>query len=596
MIFPYGISDFRKITTKGYFYCDRTDRIPLIEKGDYLLFLRPRRFGKSLLLSMLANYYDVARKDQFEEMFGNLRIGQNPTPLHNSYFILKWDFSCVDPFGNAENIRRALHDHINSGIEGFIRYYENFDLGHIRVDYENAVSSIASLITAVRMTPYPIYLLIDEYDNFANEVMMGVRQGKGIYEALVYEEGPLKTLFKTIKSSTSDSVFDRIFITGVSPVVMSDITSGYNIGENIYLDETFNDLCGFREEEIRDALRATAAECGLDDRKAEEALSLMRVYYNGHMFSQEAEELVYNPTLSLYFMKAFHNKCKYPREMLDENLAADEAKLRYISNIAKGRELLAKLMRKDDQLISRLSSRFGIHKMLSDHSRDSRFIASFLYYFGVLTINRETEEGEINLKIPNLVIRSLYAERIREMLLPDPNDRDDGVIAAKELYTKGNMKPLCDFIETSFFKVFHNPDYKWANELTVKTIFLTLLYNDTLFIMDSEQEIGRRYTDLTMIVRPDMRRFKVSDILIEFKYVKLKEAKITGEKAGKLTAKELQELPVMKENMEQAKNQVREYGDELERKYSDLRLRRYAVVSLGFERLWWEEILGRDAK
>ncbi|MCP4108166.1 MAG: AAA family ATPase, partial [Desulfobacteraceae bacterium] len=269
----------------------------------------------------------------------------------------------------------------------------------------------------------------------------------------------------------------------------------------------------------------------------------------------------------------------------------DEAKLRYVSHIAKGRELLARLMRKDELVISKLSSRFGIHKMVSDQSRDSRFIASFLYYFGVVTIDMETPDGKLNLKVPNLVIYGLYIENIKEMLLPDPFERDDGVLAAEQLYTKGNMKPLCDFIETSFFKVFHNPDYKWANELTVKTIFLTLLYNDILFIMDSEQEIGRRYTDLTMIVRPDMRRFKVSDILIEFKYIKLKEAKITGEKAGKLTEKELQELPVMKENMEQAKNQVRQYGDELERKYSDLRLRRYAVVSLGFERLWWEEIL-----
>ncbi len=255
MKFPYGMSDFKKMITQNFYYCDRTDWIPLLENGAYLLFLRPRRFGKSLLLSMLANYYDVALQDRFERIFGHLNIGQNPTPLHNRYFIMHWDFSCVDPSGDANEIKKALHGHINSRINKFrVKYASYLDIP-IEIDPDNTINSIEAVVTSTQMTDYPIYLLIDEYDNFANEVMTGMRQDtQSRYEALVFGEGPLKTLFKAIKASTSDSLFDRIFITGVSPVVMSDITSGYNIGENIYTDESYNDLCGFTEAEIKAVL------------------------------------------------------------------------------------------------------------------------------------------------------------------------------------------------------------------------------------------------------------------------------------------------------------------------------------------------------
>ncbi len=408
MKFPYGICDFRRIITQGYFYCDRTDRISLLEKGEYLLFLRPRRFGKSLLLSMLTNYYDVARKDQFHELFGHLKIGKNPTPLHNRYFILEWDFSCVDPSGTAQDIKRALHDHVNVCIENFVSYYRDYLPEKVRIDPQNAITSIRSLISAVRMASYPIYLLIDEYDNFANEVMMGVRhEKKDIYEALVYEEGPLKTLFKAIKSSTKSSLFDRIFITGVSPVVMSDITSGYNIGENIYLNPDINDLCGFTGPEINNAVKKIGKQCGFSVQAADDAVSLMRTYYNAYLFAPDADTPVYNPTLAIYFMKAFDENCKYPRKMLDSNLAADEAKLRYVSRLSRGKRLLADLMKDEHHVvIPDLADRFGIQEILTDKSKDNAFLASLLYYFGVLTMDGETAQGKLRLKVPNLVMKN----------------------------------------------------------------------------------------------------------------------------------------------------------------------------------------------
>ena len=591
MKFPYGISDFKAIATQGYFYCDRTDKIPMLEDSKSQLFIRPRRFGKSLVLSMLENYYDVAKADEFDEIFGNLAIGKNPTKLRNSYFILRWDFSCVDTTGSVKEIKQALYDHINFCIKGFLLYYRDYNLPEVEVDRNNCINSINSLISSVRMTPYPIYLLIDEYDNFANTIMMGVQNEKIRYNALVHDEGILRTLFKAIKSSTSGSMFDRVFITGVSPVVLSDITSGYNIAENIYFQPKFNDLCGFRQNEVREVVEQIVAECDFDAKKTDDALALMKIYYNGYLFALGLDEYIYNPTLCLYFFKQFQEMCSYPRKMLDSNLAVDESKLEYIAAIPMGRDILLSMMQKDHQvMIEDISDRFGVKEMLTDNSKDNTFLASFLYYFGVLTLAGENPEGDVILKVPNLVIQSLYVERVQKMLLPEPGDRDDGKFAAKQVYQKGIMQPLCDFVENRYFTVFKNRDYRWANELTLKTAFLTLLYNDILYVMDSEPEINRRYADLTMIIRPDKRHFKIFDVLIEFKFVTLKEAGITGEQAGQLPEDELYNMPKIKKTLEEGEKQVVLYGKKLDNKYGNLRLQKFVVTALGFERVCFKKI------
>jgi len=408
MKFPYGISDFKTITTEGYFYCDRTDKIPLLENSKSQLFIRPRRFGKSLVLSMLENYYDVAKKDEFDEMFGHLAIGKNPTSLRNSYYILKWDFSCVDTTGDADYIKQMLFDHINGCIEGFLLYYRDYNLPDVTVDRNNAISSIKSLINSVRMTSYPVYLLIDEYDNFTNTVMMEIQKDKERYNALVHDEGILRTLFKAIKSATSGSMFDRVFITGVSPVVLSDITSGYNVAENIYFHPKFNNLCGFREGEVYTVLENIVKKCGMGAKKPDEALDLMKTWYNGYRFAFGLDEYIYNPTLCLYFFKQFQDMCSYPRKMLDSNLAVDESKLEYIAQIPMGEDILFSMMQKDHHVVVKdISDRFGIREMLDESSKDSSFLVSFLYYFGVLTLAGETDDLRLKFKVPNLVMQSL---------------------------------------------------------------------------------------------------------------------------------------------------------------------------------------------
>ena len=318
---------------------------------------------------------------------------------------------------------------------------------------------------------------------------------------------------------------------------------------------------------------------------------LARTYYDGYRFCRGEAENVYNPTLCLYFFKQFQEECVIPFEMLDANLAVDETKLEYISRLPQGKELIMHLSQRTQELVvDSVSKRFGVKDMLTDMSKDKRFLASYLYYFGVLTLDSITDRGQSILKVPNLVMQSLYVERVQRMLLPDPATRDDGIRAAELVYQKGDIGPLCEFVQNSYFQVLANRDYRWANELTLKTAFLTLLYNDILFIMDSEPETGRGYADLTMIIRPDQRRFKLFDVLLEFKFVALKELGLKGEEIRGMEEEELRKLPSVRQNFREAASQARGYAATLNEKYGNLRLQTFVVVSLGFERVLWEKL------
>jgi hypothetical protein len=592
MKFPYGVSDFQKIIEEHYFYVDRTDRIPLIEgAGDQLFFLRPRRLGKSLLVSMLENYYDVAKAERFESLFGHLAIGKNPTALHNKYLILKWDFSAIAPQGNTEQIRRALYNYINQSIKELTAYYKKLLTDEPDINPDDAQASFLSLLALIRLSPYKLYLLIDEYDNFANEIMMGGQpDSKDRYKALLYGEGLIKSLFKLIKSSAAGGGLDRVFFTGVSPIVLADITSGYNIAEDISSDKEFSDLCGFRDSETADTLDQIASECDYSHEETEEALTMVRTFYDGYCFSYHTDTRVYNPTLAIYFFKKFQKYCEYPLNMLDSNLSTDRNKLRYISRIPYGDELIIQTLTVGTVSVPLLSNSFGIEDMLT-MNKDTIFMASLLYYFGVLTLGQKNMLNEFMLHIPNLVVRKLYAEEIKNMFFPDISIREDSTRAAQALYLNGQIQPLCDFIESRYFKVYDNRDYRWANELTVKTAFLTLLFNDIHYIMDSETALEKKYADLTMILRPDARQSQLLDILIEFKFVSLSDAGLTAEKAQSLSIEELKAIPLVKEKLSQSRTQLADYREILEKKYGEsLRLHCYGVASVGFERLVWEEV------
>ncbi|MDM8514956.1 AAA family ATPase [Desulfobacterales bacterium HSG16] len=592
MKFSYGISDFHELITQDYFYIDRSDRIPLIEEaGVHLLFLRPRRFGKTLLLSMLKNYYDIAKAGEFTQLFGNLNIGKNPTDLHNRFFVLKWDFSAVSSTGEPKEIQQALYRYVNGSIEDFALYYKNLLPIKIKIYPEDALASFQSLLLAVRQTSHKLYLLIDEYDNFANEVMMGSRKiSQSRYKALVYGEGCLKSLFKVVKSATEGQGLTRSFITGVSPVVMSDITSGHNIAESIYLKPQFNDLCGFLETEIDHTLKSIVEKCGMSSDELAQALNMMKKYYNGYRFGHKSIGFIYNPTLAIYFMKSFQSDCEYPEEMLDENMAMDRGKITYISRLPQGGQVIVDALNDKKPLsLHRLSRRFGVEDMMNA-VKDDVFMISLLYYFGVLTFGGRTKGGKHILKIPNLVVKRLYLERLSEILLPETN-RNEASGIVENFYGTGDMKPVCDFIEQHCLKIYDNRDYRWANELTIKTIFLVLLFNDIFYITESENELERHYADMTMIVRPDMREYRLLDFLIEFKYVELAANELTGKMISQMTYEKLTALKPVKKKIAESKKMLEKYRRSLNSKHKEiLNLRTFCVVAVGFDRLVWKEI------
>jgi hypothetical protein len=589
--FPYGLRNFYDLITENYFYVDRTNHIRVIEDyGRELIFLRPRRFGKSLLLSMLENYYDLAKAEEFERLFGHLAIGKNPTPKHNQYFVMTWDFSLVKAQGDIIVIEKALYDHVNNAIDEFATRYENWLKHEIRIDPNNAVSSFESLLTSVKQSGHRLYLLIDEYDNFANELMIAHhKETPSRYETLLSGEGIVKTLFKAVKSAGGGRGLERTFVTGVAPVVLSDMSSGYNVAEHIYLRHQFNDLCGFLDSEIEKALTQIAQECDFPEEKVQQALFLMRTFYDGYRFSEYAKELIYNPTLALYFLKNFQQECQFPKQLLDDNLAMDKGKLTYISSLPYGEPVIVQALNEQPLLtLEQLSKGFGVSDMLYA-VKDTQFMVSLLYYFGILTLAGENEDGELEFQIPNLVIRKLYVEKLKELLLPQLTDQNQSRQLAKQFYKTGDLQPLCEFMEQRYFKVFDNRDYFGANELTIKTAFLTVLFDDIFYIMDSETELERRYADLTMILRPERRKSSHLNFILEFKYVSL--GSLTGEKVREMSSEEIKALSKVQQQFTDAKVQLLDYEKRLKNKYDDtLKLHLISVVALGFERVVWEKV------
>ncbi|MCK5524565.1 MAG: AAA family ATPase, partial [Thiomargarita sp.] len=510
--------------------------------------------------------------------------------LHNQYFVMTWDFSAVSPQGDVTQIRETLHRYINTCIQNFAVKYQHWLPVNISIEPADAQASFQSLLTAVQQTPYRLYLLIDEYDNFANELMIGHRkESPSRYQTLLSGEGALKALFKAVKAAASGRGLERVFITGVSPVVLTDMSSGYNVAENIYLRHEFNDLCGFLETEIVETLNQVAKECDFSEHQVQQALLLMRSFYNGYCFSQKSKELIYNPTLALYFIKSFQQDCEFPNEMLDENLAMDRGKLTYISELPKGEQVIVQAINNEPLTLTRLANRFGVEDMLST-VKDTRFMISLLYYFGILTLNGKTEWGEFCFKIPNLVVRSLYVERLFDRLLPQ-EEREEVQLMAKRFYQTGDLQPICDFMEQRYFKVFDNRDYRIANELTIKTAFLTLLFDDIFYIVDSETEVEKRYADLTFIIRPEQRSLPLYDFILEFKYLGLKEMGLSSEKLRKMRVDELFACASVKQKLTESKQQLLDYKTRLQSKSGEkLRLQLISVVAMGFERVVWQRV------
>ena len=606
MKIPYGVADFYSLRTEGEVYVDRTDRIAVVEDlGKRLLFLRPRRFGKSLWLSTLASYYDLRHSDEHGRLFGDLAIGEKPTALAHRFFVLRWDFSDIDPdppLGEGSRVRRIgaeIHRYLNRSVKDLLSDYEAHLPRAVEVD-DDAFRTLDSLLAAIRRTPYRVYLLIDEYDNFANEVLTADRAD---YEELVTSDGPFKRLFKWVKAAMGGGKgLDRLFITGVSPLVMSDVTSGMNITKSVFLYPELSSLCGFTSTEVRRLLADLHAEKaavstvspplgppeGTVPWGVEAARDVLRDWYNGYRFAADTREAIYNPTLVFYFLDHLQRTGAYPEQMLDANLAADEGKLEYLAQAAAGQDAVVDLIRMERPLeIRQLLDRFTLRTLLERSAQDASFLGSYLFYFGMLTLRAgRTATKTLELEVPNEVVRGLYVERIREILMPVGASRTAADEILFAFLRDGDLSPLLDFIETTLFPTFSNRDATWANELTIKTVFLTLLWNEAAYITHSEPELDHRYADLCLLRRPDARTSSLWDLLFEFKRLSLRELGMSGKDVKTQSRSELMQHDLVKDALDQAEAQVAAYRAALERSRGEpLKLRSYAVVALGFERL-----------
>ncbi len=588
--FPYGIADFRSIRHQGMVYVDRTAHIRDLEDlGQTLVFLRPRRFGKSLWLQTLANYYDLRRKAEFDELFGDLAIGRDPTPLRCRYFVLQWNFSNVDPTGGVEQIAESLRRHVSYQVEAFLSDYGSHLAGRVKTD-GSADAILASLLAAIRQTPYKLYLLIDEYDNFINEVMV---EDAETYHALFGKEGPYKQLFKSVKAATEGQGLERVFITGVSPIALNDLTSGFNIAENVSLEPALAGLCGFRDREIGDLLAAVAAERRLSSEAVEQAVDTMRTWYNGYRFAKNADDLVYNPTNALYFLKHLGRHGTPPEKLHDENLRTDRGKLAFIARTAAGAGVVERLTEGPGEIdVPQLEPTFSLADLTNRLAKDRGAVASFLYYMGLLTLARG---ADVRLKVPNLVVHRLFLDRLLEIYLPAFDDSYEAREVAMRFFGSGELQPLLTFFERKLLPVFSNRDRgshggSGVNETVIKTLFLSLLFDDTRYVTYSELELEQSYADLCLLVRPEMRPHGYFDLLFELKVVRRAALGKAGQELRAMDDAALRRLPGVAKAFSEGRDQADRYRAALIKRHQKLNLRTYVVVAVGLERMLGDEI------
>jgi len=592
--FPYGIADFQSIRRHGMYYADRTAHVRDLERlGRTLVFLRPRRFGKSLWLQTLATYYDLRLGEDFDALFGGLAAGRDPTPERGRYFVLQWNFSEVSARGSVDEIARHLHSYLNQQIEDFLVSYDGHLAGTVKIEAD-ATGTLRHLLTRIRQTPYKLCLLIDEYDNFVNEIMV---QDAATYRALFEQDGPFKEVFKSVKSGAEGQGLERVFVTGVSPVALNDLTSGFNNAKDVSHHPALASLCGFSEEELRGALSRIAGERALDA-GPEELLDVMRTWYNGYRFAGDSEDLVYNPTNALYFLEHLAEFGRAPQALHDQNLRTDRGKLAFLARTSSGSGVIEQLTEGDGTVkIRRLETGFSLDDLLTRIGKDDQFVASFLYYMGLLTRTRDVPP---RLRIPNLVVRKLFLDRLLEIFLPRPDEYRAAHRAADAFFEDGDLRHLLDVFEQNLLPVLSNRDRGTApkrpgasgggaNEMVIKALFLSILFDDTRYAVFSELELEKRYADLCLLVRPEMRRHGFFDVLFEFKLVRRAELGKTGEELREMDDAALRRLPPVAAALAAARQQVLAYRGALVRKLGAAEPRCYVVVAVGLERLLGEE-------
>ena len=505
---PYGISNYEKIVNDGYYYVDKTMYIEKLENlpETNIMFLRPRKFGKTLFTSVLENYYDKNKKDSFEKLYGNTYIGKNPTKLKNSYCILRFNFSGINT-ENEETTMKGFKEKVTISIEGFTKKYGI----EFYINPEQTVEGMTrSLIEAfkIQKPQEKIYIIIDEYDHFANE-LLGFNTEQ--FRNLVSKNGKVRKWYEILKEGT-ETVVDRIFITGVAPITLDSLTSGFNIGTDITQDEEFNEMIGFTEEELKEILKNQ--EISLKEQ--EKIIPIMKENYDGYKFCLKAKNQIYNSNMCLYFLSRYIRLGEIPDKLIDTNIASDYSKIGKMLDLCKGENRL-EILRKTVQgepIVNTIIEKFNPAIEFTEND-----MISMLYYLGYLTISGELV-GIPELTIPNKVMKEIYADYFMQMMDKEAEFRIDNNANQEiliQLAKEGRIDKIVEILKI-YLNNLSNRDLIKFDEKYIKLIFYCIAMNIKAYSTKSEMEVNRNYPDILLVPRDSSKGYKA--VMVEFKYIK----------------------------------------------------------------------------
>lgn len=517
---PYGMQNFEDIRERDCYYVDKTPFIEEIEEANkYFFFIRPRRFGKSLTLSMLENYYDINKRDKFEKLFGGLYIGENPTPERNSYLVIHLNFSEVAT--GIDDYKKGLDGHCNIMFNHCCSVYSHLlppDTKEEMNSKDGAVEQLACLCQKATEAGQRIYLFIDEYDNFTNMILAN-EEHLMRYRQQTHGEGYLRRFFNTIKGAAGGAL-GRVFVTGVSPVTMDDLTSGFNIGTNYSLYPRFNEMTGFTEEEVIEMLSYYASILPFSH-TVDELIKEIKPWYDNYCFAEEAygKTTMYNSVMVLYFLDNYiEGDYNIPKKMVETNIRVDYDKIRMLIRHDKA-------FRHDASIIQSLVTKGFVTGTLNENFPAERIndpdnFLSLLFYFGMVTI-AGTYQGNTKFIIPNEVVR----DQMFTYLLDTYKENDltfeqyeKNNLESKLAY-EGDFKPYFSYI-ADCLKRYSSQRDKQKGEAFVHGFTLAMVSQCRFYRPISELDNDGGYADIFLLPLCDIYKDMTDSYIVELKYCK----------------------------------------------------------------------------
>ena len=511
---PYGVSDFESVIRDNLYYVDKTMYIPMLEEQPRnLMFIRPRRFGKSLLLSMLKTYYDKAKKDQFEEIFGSLWIGKHPTPLMGRYQVMHLDFSQIG--GSIDELEKKFDEYLCFTLDDFVNKYANdYPDYFIKAFFEckTYTGKLIQITTTANELRIPMYLIIDEYDNFTNVVLS--EKGEEVYHKMTHAEGFYRDVFKKFKGT-----FERIFFTGVSPVTLDDLTSGFNIGWNISTLFYFDKMLGFSTDEVREMFKYYK-EAGLlpDNCDIEAMIEEMKPWYDNYCFAKECLKdgnRVFNSDMVLFYLRNYVMYKSSPEVMLDPNTKTDYNKLRNLIQLDRldgDRKGILRKIAEEGEIVAEVLPSFPAYQLIRP-----RMFVSLLFYYGMLTIKGMRGARPI-LSIPNNNVRMQYynflmEEYDRRCSIEVSNLQDGFDSLAFDGEWRSVMQYMCDC-----YKQLSSVRDSIEGERNIQGFFMAYLSLCNYYIIAPELELQHGYCDFFLL--PNMTHYQAAhSYILELKYL-----------------------------------------------------------------------------